>query len=247
MRGSSLLCLIAVVFAVSLIGSTTARSSEGLVFAMTFDEGSGNVVHDLSSNGNHGQVIGNGDWIAGEYNGGFHFDGGTYITVPNAEPLSSLTHPMSVGCWVNPDALGGWQQLVEMDGDAGWKIGFGDPGVVFWTTYHVKDFQATTPVANGKWTHVVATWDGAQAIVYVDGNPDAPIAGGGVINVKNEPSLDIGYRRTSGSSWYKGGIDDVFIYNKVLSQQEVAGLMDGLSVLSVEAGGKIATTWGALK
>ncbi len=247
MRANSILCLIATVFVISLIGSATAESSEGLVLAMTFDEGSGNVAHDLSGNGNHGEVVGVGSWIGGNYGGGFHFDGATRITVPNAEPLSSLTDPMSVGCWVNPDVMGGWRQLVEMDGDAGWKIGFNDAGIVVWTTYHVKDFESQTVVEPGKWTHVATTWDGSQAIVYINGEPDDPIAGGGVIDVSGEPSLDIGYRRTSESSWYEGGIDDVFIFNKVLEQQEIKNIMGGLSALAVEPGGKTATTWGALK
>lgn len=247
MRGNSILCLIATVFVISLIGTATAQSSEGLVFAMTFDEGSGDKVNDLSGNGNHGRVEGTTGWIGGKYDGGFHFDGATYITVPNAEPLSSLTHPMSVGCWVNPDVLGGWRQLVEMDGPAGWKIGFHDSRAIVWTTYFVKDFISQTPIETGKWTHVVATWDGSQAIVYVNGEPDAPISGGGVIDVKNEPSLDIGYRRSSSASWYEGGIDDVFIYNKVLSQQEIKDLMGGISALAVRPGCKTAATWGHMK
>jgi hypothetical protein len=247
MRGDSVVCLIAAVFVISLVGSATAGAAGGLVFAMAFDEGSGSKVNDLSGNGNHGEVVGTADWTAGKYGGGFHFDGATYITVPNAEPLASLTHPMSVGCWVNPDVLGGWRQLFEMDGDAGWKIGFHDSHAIVWTTYHVQDFISETPIDTGTWTYVAATWDGSQAIVYVNGEPDPPIAGGGVIDVKNEPSLDIGYRRTSAASWYEGSIDDVFIYNKVLSQQEIKDLMGGLSATAVEPVGKATTTWGGLK
>ena len=250
MKGKDIFCLISAFFVISLVGSTVvnAQSSAGLVFAMTFDEGSGSTVHDLSGNGNHGNVMGATDWEAGKHNGGFSFDGATYITVPNAEPLSSLTHPMSVGLWINPDELGGWRSIVEMDGPAGWKIGtHNGTDAVVWTTYFVLDFVAVTPVEVDRWTHIAATWDGAEALIYVDGVLDATIPGGGVIDVSGEPSLDIGYRSSTAASWYAGSVDDLFIYDKVLSQQEVAGLMDGLSVLSVEAGGKIATTWGALK
>jgi hypothetical protein len=249
MKGNSLHCFIAAVFVISLAGSTTALSSEGLVFAMNFDEGSGDKVNDLSGNGNHGMVEGSTDWTAGKYGGGFHLDGSTHITVPNADPLSSLTHPMSVGCWVNPDELGGWRNIVEMDaeGAGGWKMGFHDSRAIVWTTYRVQDFISETPINPGTWTHVAATWDGSQAIVYVNGEPDPPIAGGGVIDTKDLPSLDIGYRRTSAASFYVGVIDDLFIHNKVLSQQEINDLMGGLSVLSVEPDGKAAITWGALK
>ena len=235
---------------ISLIGSATvsAQSSAGLIFAMTFDGGSGSTAHDLSGNANHGEVVGTVDWGAGKNDGGFHFDGATYITVPNAEPLSQLTHPMSVGLWVNPDELGGWRSIVEMDGDAGWKIGtHNGTDAITWTTYHVQDFVATIPILAGRWTHIAATWDGSTALIYVNGVLDIAIPGSGVIDVSGEPSLDIGYRSTSGASFYAGMIDDVYIYNKVLSQQEIAGLMDGLSALSVEPGDKAATTWGALK
>lgn len=226
-RENGIFCLIAVVFAISLAGSamSDARLYGGLVFLMTFDEGSGNIVHDLSGNGNHGKLEGTAGWTVGRYGGGFYFDGSTHITIPNAEPLSLLTHPMSVGCWVNPDEMGGWRNIVEMDGPAGWKMGFEDSGAIVWTTYYVKDFVGQTLIQPGKWTHVVATWDGKEAIIYVNGEPDPLIMGGGGINVRSEPSLDIGYRRTTAASFYAGVMDDLFIYDKVLSQQEIKDMI----------------------
>jgi len=250
MRRRKLLCLVSVLFALSLVGSVTvnAQSSAGLVFAMTFEEGSGDQIQDLSGNGNHGTAMGSGNWGAGKYGGGFHFDGATFITVPNAEPLSSLTHPMSVGLWINPDELGGWRSIVEMDGPAGWKIGtHNGTDAVVWTTYFVKDFVATTPVMANVWTHIAATWDGAEALIYVNGELDATIAGGGVIDVSGEPSLDIGYRRSSAASWYAGYVDDLFIYDRVLSQDELQDVTGGLSTTAVEPGSKLSTSWGALK
>ncbi len=247
MRGNSIICLITAVFVISLAGIATAGASEGLIFAMTFDDGSGNVVHDLSGNANHGEIGGNTDWTGGKYGGGLHFDGASHVTVPNGAPLSSLSHPMTVGCWVNPDELGDWRNIVEMDGAAGWKMGFHSSGVIVWTTYHVKDFTSQTVIEASKWTHVCTTWDGSQAIVYVNGEPDDPIAGGGVIDISGEPSLDIGWRSTTQASFYAGIMDDLFIFNKVLEQQEIKDIMGGLSALAVEPGGKAATTWGALK
>ena len=249
MRRSVILCFVAVLV-FGLVGLNLAGGAlpEGLVFLMNFDEGSGDTAHDLSGFGNDGIVEGKEDWVDGQFKGAFHFDGATYITVPNNEPLGKLTDPMSVGFWANPDALGGWQQVVEMDGGAGWKMGFGDPAVIVWTTYHVQDFFTTTPIENDEWTHAVSTWDGSEAIVYINGEPEAPIAGGGVIDVTNEPSLDIGYRRTSSSSWYSGGIDELFIFDRVIDEDEVKQIMNGFAdMLAVEPGAKLATSWGNLK
>ena len=244
-----MLCFVTLLM-FGLVGLNLASGAlpEGLVFLMNFDEGKGDTVHDLSGFGNDGIVEGKTDWVNGKYGKAFNFDGATNITVENAKPLSELTHPMSAGLWINPTAVGGWRSILEMDGPAGWKIGLHNgTDAIVWTTYHVKDFISQTPIEAGTWSHVATTWDGSQATVYVNGEPDDPIAGGGVIDVSGEPSLDIGWRSTSAASFYAGVMDDLFIYNKALDQQEIENLMGGLSATAVEPGGKAATTWGALR
>jgi len=221
---------------------------DGLVFLVTFDEKNGEDVHDMSGFGNHGVVVGKEDWVGGKYGNGFHFDGSTNITVSNNEPLSKLTHPMSVGAWVNPEALSAWQNIVEMDGNAGWKFGFNVTNIV-WTTYHIQDFTAGgTAIANDEWTHVAATWDGKQAMIYINGEAEPAIAGSGVINVEGEPSLDIGYRSTSKSAYFTGTMDDIFIFNKVLKQNDIEKMMAGFStMLAVDPQAKLTKTWGDIK
>jgi hypothetical protein len=249
MKRQSVICLVTVL-TLSLAGIGLVRGDlpEGMVFLMTFDEGQGGIVHDLSGFGNDGTVEGKEDWIEGRFGKAFHLDGSTYITVPNNNPLGKLTHPMSVGFWTNPDALGGWQQVVEMDGDAGWKMGFHDSHCLVWTTYHVQDFITSTPIDMEVWTHGVSTWDGSEAIVYINGEPEPTIPGAGVINVENEPSLDIGYRRTSAASWYTGGIDELFIFDRVIDEDEVKQIMNGFAdMLALEPIEKAATTWGHVK
>ncbi|MEK7398471.1 MAG: LamG domain-containing protein [Candidatus Poribacteria bacterium] len=257
MRKSSVICIISVVFLISLMGTygAIAQATKGLVLAMTFDEKSGDKASDASGYGNHGKVNGKADWKVGKFNNAFHLDGTTSISVPNKDPLTQLTHPMTVGCWVNPDSITAWHNIVEMDRDAaskagGWKLGFNATKNIVWTTYGVKDFAGVTVVDVGKWTHVAATWDGAQVTIYINGKAEAPIVGGGVINVKDTkdvPSLDIGWRRSSAASFFLGFIDDLFIYNRLLTAKEITDLMAGLSVLAVENHDKAATTWGTLK
>jgi len=229
--------------------ATYAKLPTDIVFLMTFDEGKGDKVADLSENGNNGEITGAADWIKGKYDKALQFDGKTHITVPNAPPLEKLTHPMSVGAWINPDSLGGWRNIVEMDGGAGWKFGFNNQTIV-WTTYHVKDFTGQTVITPKEWTHVAASWDGKEAIIYINGEEDkgGPIAGGGVINVEKEPSLDIGFRRTSTSSFFIGGMDELWVSNKVKTQKEIKEFMDGFeALLAVDSNGKIASVWGNIK
>ena len=84
-----------------LVGNAfAAQLPKDIVFLMTFDEGKGDKVADLSGNGNDGEIDGKADWIKGKYDMALHFDGATHVTVTNAAPLTDLTHPMSVGAWV---------------------------------------------------------------------------------------------------------------------------------------------------
>jgi hypothetical protein len=91
---------------------------------------------------------------------------------------------------------------------------------------------------------------GWRVTIYINGKAEAPIVGGGVINVKDTkdvPSLDIGWRRSSAASFFLGFIDDLFIYNRLLTPKEITDLMTGLSLMAVESHDKAATTWGTLK
>ena len=244
------LTLIGLATLAIVAGGGYAELPQDVVFLMTFED-QGEPVTDLSGNGNDGEVDGKADWIDGKYDGAFHFDGATAITVENVDPLSQLTHPMSVGAWVYPDLLGGWRNIIEMDGAAGWKFGFHDSRAIVWTTYHVKDFIGQTPIEEEVWTHVAATWDGKEAILYINGEEDkgGPIPGGGVIDVSGEPSLDLGFRSTSRSSHFEGGMDEVWVSNELKSQEEIQAFMDtGFeAILSVDPADKLATTWGKVK
>ena len=137
-----------------------------------------------------------------------------------------------------------------MDGGAGWKFGFHGSKALVWTTYHVKDFISAQPIEEKTWSHAAATWDGKEAKIYVNGKEakGSPIAGGGVIDVKAEPSLDIGYRRTSSSSYFQGFMDELFISNKVLKLKEIQTYLDGFdSLLAVNPKIKLTTAWGDIK
>lgn len=94
---------LAIMLIIGLASSalTWGKPIEDLVFFLAFDEGKGDTVRDLSGFGNNGLIVGKQDWVEGKFKGGFHFDGKTHIEVKNAEPLTSLTHPMTVSAWLN--------------------------------------------------------------------------------------------------------------------------------------------------
>ena len=61
-------------------------------------------------------------------------------------------------------------------------------------------------------------------------------------------SLDIGYKSTSKASYYTGIMDDIYVFNRVLKQDEIKGFMGGFAgLLAVAPDDKITTTWGNIK
>jgi len=73
----------------------------------------------------------------------------------------------------------------------------------------------------GSWHQVAVSWDGANQAVYVDGvcSCSKAQALGPLDNVQ---PFTIGCYPTGGPTFFTGSIDDVRIYNRVLSAQEMA-------------------------
>ncbi len=75
---------------------------------------------------------------------------------------------------------------------------------------------------NGFWHHVVYTKNGTNHSIYIDGVPDQQFTSNA--DISSSVPLYIGKRwnKTSGQGWFNGKIDEVKIYNRALSPQEVA-------------------------
>ena len=52
--------------------------------------------------------------------------------------------------------------------------------------------------------------------------------------------------RHPGTEFFTGTIDEVFLFNRILSEAEINSIKDG-AFLPVEPAEKLTTTWGAIK
>ena len=128
----------------------------------------------------------------------------------------------------------------------------------------VNHIKSTAEPYDGEWHHVVFVQEGGERRVYVDGELDAlEIAAkpAGTFRV-NDTTIG-GILRSSASHWVTGLIDDVAIWNRALSDDEVGSLFANgvptgmkkelpLEILSfdadfpaVAAGGKATLNWDA--
>jgi hypothetical protein len=93
-----------------------------------------------------------------------------------------------------------------------------------------------TPVDDGEWHHVGWVYDGTMNYLYVDGEVDATEENSGQITVSSYP-LYIGDNSQATGRFWNGLIDDVMIYNRALTQDEVQRVMQSSAGAYPQASG----------
>ena len=129
--------------------------------------------------------------------------------------------------------------------------------VAFDTCCGIHDWFGKTDVADDKWHHLVATFDGKEKRIYVDGELDEKIAAPakvigagqaryGFIGIGSEAAA---FDAATGPTWaFNGLIDEFLLFHRALSEKEVELLAKGQSnPFAVEPVDKLTTTWANIK
>jgi hypothetical protein len=198
-----------------------------LVGFWSLDEGSGIFAVDWSGHDNHGDFVGEPKWVDGYDGGGLELDGNSWVDCGTTATLQ-IAGPITIACWVKPAALGGDQGFVALNGSYVFKVSDFDSSDdhLRFTTPGVLDHDAYNAILkNGVWQHVAFTFEPNQAggaVFYIDGD-EADRMDASVMNEGSGPFL-IGNNQWADQE-YHGLIDDVRVYNKVLTSEEIAEAM----------------------
>jgi hypothetical protein len=93
------------------------------------------------------------------------------------------------------------------------------------TTGEVKADTATGNIELDVWTHAAAVWDGATMRLYKNGVEVGSTAKGGTLSTNPDAKVSIGNQPAeTGDRPWDGLIDDVRIYDRALSVDEIAEL-----------------------
>lgn len=251
------------VFAIGLIVISPGFSAmtDGLVGLWLFDEGSGQTAVDSSGNGYDGALMGSASWAGGKFNSALSTDGAEgYVEIAD-DPAFEFAGDFTIACWVQnqdppPDnssfVTKGYSRPGGEGGDARpWYL------LYFLTSGTVDMFlrdsggtnsraQGAAPVNDGEWHHVVGVKDGDEVKVYIDGNEDAVTPAVDAVYGENDQPLVF---MVHFDRWFAGMLDEVAIYERALSEDEIATAMSGLSgvIAATEPKGKLAVTWCELK
>lgn len=256
------LFMMCVVFLSLTLSVPSFALINGLVGAWTFDDDSGGKVKDVSGNGFDGELAGNAKIDkAGKFGSAVSTDGTeAYVMIPDNDAFE-FNGDFTIACWIQNDTpptdnssfvTKGYHKTAAAGGDAKpwYLVYFLKTGTV---DFFLRDTNAVnsravgaTLVNDGKWHHILGMKDGAEVKIYIDGKEDGVAAAVDAVYGKNDLPLVfmVHYDR-----WFKGMIDEVAVFNKALSKQEIELTMGGLSknILAVSPKSKLTSTWGSLK
>jgi Concanavalin A-like lectin/glucanases superfamily/Pectate lyase superfamily protein/Fibronectin type III domain/Abnormal spindle-like microcephaly-assoc'd, ASPM-SPD-2-Hydin len=211
--------------------TATVTVSSGLVGWWPLDEGTGLVAHDISGQGNNGTWSGtpsspSGTYyttgVVGPYAG--YFDGSDDSVTVGTQPIYEFTGPFTLSAWVNTVASGTILSM-QNGGDNGYNLGI-NFGVIRFCVYANTTQNCagggSYPLSSPAWTYFTAVFDGSNISVYANGaflasSPaPAPTASTG--------PLAFGVAQRGGYSDFIGSLDDIRIYNRALSANEISSL-----------------------
>jgi hypothetical protein len=201
----------------------------------TFDAPADGRVADVSGKGNAGTLVGGPIPTAGRIGGALQFDGRrSHVAVAHSASLS-FTGPFTIAAWIKPvgasdpnmaraivekwdgptsDSMSGYLLRITTKGHGHFMVRDG-------TKY--SEVASVKPIPIDVWTHLAATFDGTNVKLYVNGVLDRTMSST-VSPAASTAPLRIGMGGGGGAHYFNGSIDDVRLYSRALSLEEIARL-----------------------
>jgi len=245
--------VLSLLMLLGLMGTAALAQDTSLVLYLPFDEGSGDTVGDLSMYGNDGTLQNNPEWVSGAYGTALEFSGAemNWVEVPDADILD-ITEELTIMAWVMNKGQTTYARIVDKNNPYMLYLQEDDSLDIYFSFPEAGWGATDAIVPRDTWTHVAATFDGTLERLYINGELRFTRESPGTIQVSENP-LTIGNMtggavgdQNSGNNArpFLGAIDEVKVYNIVLSDGEIAEVMEPSAM---QPSGKLAASWGKIK
>lgn len=195
--------------------------------------------------------------MQGKFGKALDFDGtDDHIIVPDS-PSLDLNH-LTVAAWMNLRSYPDDARIITkefgvvepysvytllMSGDNDKKLEFRPV-----LDNQRKRIPSNVDIPLNQWTHVAATYDGSQTVLYINGEIDKTEPQTGTM-IENDEPVWIGASQFWDPRFFDGLMDDGALFNVALTEDDIRSLMEkGLSAeLTVSSLDKLTATWAQLK
>ena len=265
------LAIISLLMLPSLTSAQKYANDDSLILYLPFDEGEGDTAFDRTKLGNHGKLEGGPQWVPGKHGKALEFDGDDDVVIIETKDSKELQLHESAGtaeCWflMKGEGISTSPRLIAKESitndscdcdpmRGGFALKFRKHGKfnlqlsVEEGSRKNNDPNPDAGVDNDVWYHAAGTWEEGEHRVYLNGKLVFEEKGNEALPLKDvDNDLRIG-GSFAGLRNFQGIIDEVRIWNRVLSVNEIKdNLKLGFGqILSVSPTGQLTTTWGQIK
>jgi predicted ribosomally synthesized peptide with SipW-like signal peptide len=172
---------------------------------------------DVSGGLQHAGIYGDVSFVNGKIGKAVSLDPDDYLATPGFIDASTV---QSRFAWVKPTGgtNGPYPRVLHQENkfELAWKSTEN-----VWGVYDGNDWFDFGTAPTGEWHHVGVVWDGSDLIGYQDGQPFQLATNGGASSTRQ---IYIGANPSPGGDRLAGLVDDVRIYRRALSSDEVQEL-----------------------
>ncbi len=232
----------------SSISNTFIDDISNIKAAWSFDDGTGSTVTDLSGQGNTGTWQGTlgTQWGMGKFGGGGTFNGiDNYMSTSTNYGNASLFIQTSEEAWFKTVVPSG-KVIIELENEQTGNgsganeraLYMGTDGRIYAMVFDgaARYVHSLTSQNDGQWHLATATNDGATLRLYIDGVLQDSVAGAGYINYPSSywrlGSYDKNVMLNAAAGFFEGQIDDVKVYNIVLTQSQISEIYANYAYLT---------------
>ncbi len=187
-----------------------------------FSEGTGTTTVDASGNGNTGTLFNTPTWTTGKKAYGIAFNGLTDHVAASDANLSSGTSSRTVSLWFKTTNSSNAMLVfygTQAANQAVYVLLYG--GGTFTASQHGSSISSPLTYVDGAWHHGVVTYDSSTWSVYVDGQ----LKNSGTMTTSTTLGGNLTIAKASGGQpYFNGTIDEVAVYNRSLTADEIAGM-----------------------
>ncbi|MHC4537160.1 MAG: LamG domain-containing protein, partial [Planctomycetota bacterium] len=225
-----LIYLVSFVLVLSFALTDTTKAE--LVGWWRFDEGTGTTAVDSSGNGNDGTFNGDPQWVVGYFGGALEFDGTDDWLDCGSDPSLDLT-TWTITFWLKVNENKNYNGFIIKGNDADENyevLGFAD-GSFHFPIQHTDGSRTyvntdTGVIVPDEWAHFAYSYDASQGrrfykngeLIFEDTESGIPQASTTSLAIGNEQPM---------SRYVNGAMDDIRIYNHLLSEPELLASMEG--------------------